>query len=88
MELLKVHLHGDKTKIDVCTIKESDIAKHWKTDAKEEMEQAVQFFNLIGSILATRLPSNGNFQGMIDFIDAFRPDTTDHGIRRRLVSFK
>lgn len=78
-------LKGNESKIDVCTVKDSDIARHWDTDAKEEMRETVAMFDVMGSILGTRLPDE-NFRGMVDFIEAFRPDTTYYGIKRRLVS--
>ena len=87
MDGLKNILDGDKSKIDVCTIKESDIAKNWGAN-KEKMEESVQGYIILRSILATRLSSDGNWNGMVDFFEAFRPDTSDYGIQRRLVSFK
>lgn len=87
MEFLIRFLKGDKSKIDVCTVKESDVARHWNTDAAEEMHQVEMAFDMTGSILATRLPDE-NFRGIVDFIEAFRPDTTYYGIKRRLVSLK
>lgn len=82
-----MYLKGNQSKIDVCTVIESDIAKHWNTDGAEEMHERVMAFELMGSILATRLPDE-NFHGIVDFIEAFRPDTTYYGIKRRLVSLK
>lgn len=87
MEMLILFLKGDKSKIDICTVKESDIARHWATDAEEEMLERVQGCIMMGSILATRLPEE-NYHGIVDFIEAFRPDTTNYGIKRRLVSLE
>lgn len=85
MDILIHHLHGDKLPIDVCTIKNSDIAQRWANDTNiDELEQMVTSIHAVKSVLSTRL--SDDFRGIADFINAFRPDTTDDGIQKRLVS--
>lgn len=78
-------LHGDKVPIDVRTIKDSDLARDWDSgEHNDEIEEIVAGLHMLESILSTRLSAE-TFHGITDFFNAFRPDTTNYGIKKRLV---
>lgn len=76
-------LHGNTSKISACTIKQSDLARDWNTNLKRTLQRVL---NMIETILSTRL-NDESFRGIINFMQAFRPDTPIDEVEKALVSF-
>lgn len=70
------------TKISACTIKHSDLARDWGSNGQRVLQRIL---NAMETILSTRLKDE-HFRGIINFMQAFRPDTKNDEISRTLVS--
>lgn len=77
-------LHGNTTKIDACTVKSSELARDWRTSGKRSLQRIL---NVMKTILSTRLKDT-DFWGVINFMQAFRPNTSIMEIEKALVSYK
>lgn len=88
--IIQIHvikeLHGDKSKINACMMKENPGHWNWPSylNTRREMESTLQ---KIESIFSTRLPDE-SFRGLINFLKATIPDTPIDEIERALVSEK
>lgn len=84
MKLLE-HLHADKSKIDVCTIRKFAQDLHSKGE-ESEMEIGIkQVVDEMETVVSTRVP-NETFRGIVNFYKAFLPRASQNDIENALVS--
>lgn len=77
-------LHGDKSKIDACMIKENP--GDWQgLPANSRMEYMESILQQLEYYLSTRVPDD-TFRGIINFEKATVPDTPIDDIEKALVS--
>lgn len=79
-------LHGDKSKVNACMIKEK--AGHWSSfwSVENRRELMEGHFRGLESILSTRM-DNETFRNLIDFLKGTIPDTPISKIEKALVSW-
>lgn len=79
---MTTQLHGSIAKIGACTIKSSDMARDWKSSGQRSLQRVL---NVMEAILSTRVKDE-HFRGIINFMQAFRPDKSIEEIEEALVS--